>query len=362
MNMTGREVQIRQTGSVWVVVDSRGFGGIESHIASLGPALQSYGYAVWVVFVDSYGNCHPLERRLKGTGVEVLYANGSADLISLLNTHRPMVVHSHGYKANLLCRLSGLRTGTKSVSTFHAGDPGTGLTRIYTFLDEVTSFLSTRICVSEAIANRLPYASVLVENFIDCGAQGSEPAGQDAAFVGRLSYEKGPDIFCEVATRLNQEHPGQFHVFGDGPMKESLQADASAPTFHGAVDNLSERLKDIKILVMPSRAEGLPMAALEAMAAGVPVVAFAVGGLPTLIRDGHNGWLVEAGHVDCFVDTVRRALTVSPHEYERIARNAVETIRSRYDTTVQVPRIVELYEGTVRARGPSTLSEGAGHA
>ena len=132
------------------------------------------------------------------------------------------------------------------------------------------------------------------------------------AFIGRLSPEKGPDLFVRMAAQLAVKHGrAVFIVIGDGPMRERLEAEARLLGVDGRMRFIGERgdvlalLPSLTALVVPSHAEGMPLALMEAMAAGVPVVATSVGGIPELVQHGHTGLLVapgDAGNLAIAVD------------------------------------------------------------
>lgn len=283
-------------GPVWLLLDSRRPGGIESHVATLAAALRGRGVQAEVVFLADYGP-HPMKDGLSARGVPHLTLAGSAlDLIRAIRRRRPALVHTHGYKAGLIGRFVARALSVPVVSTFHAGEPGSGRLRFYAAADRATARLATCVAVSEAIRERLPPGSALVDNFVDLPAPVPAAAGRRprvVAFVGRLSQEKGPDTFCELAAM----HPHlEFRLYGDGPLRPPLEASSDGRArFLGMVPAMDAHWRDIGLLCMPSRHEGLPMAALEAMANGVPVAAYAVGALPRCIDHGRTGWLVAPG-------------------------------------------------------------------
>jgi len=131
-------------------------------------------------------------------------------------------------------------------------------------------------------------------------------------FSGRLSEEKGPDVFVEIA-RLCQDIPNlRFIMTGTGPMKSTIKAMIKTlPAFvkfefAGLVDDVDQYIALYDVLLLPSRFDGRPLVAMEALACGVVVVASDVGGVPDLIEDGVNGFLVSPANADIFADQIRK--------------------------------------------------------
>ena len=138
--------------TVWILLDSRGPGGIETHVGLLAAALARRGARPVLVFLQRHGS-HPLEAVARSNAVPLRYlAGGFAALYRAMRRHRPALLHTHGYKAGILGRLAGLLSGTPVVSTFHAGEPGRGRLRLYTWLDRLTAPLSRPIAVDLARA------------------------------------------------------------------------------------------------------------------------------------------------------------------------------------------------------------------
>lgn len=117
-------------------------------------------------------------------------------------------------------------------------------------------------------------------------------------FSGRLSEEKAPDVFLDVAALCSNCKNLRFVMTGGGPLVESIAKMVKMlPTstrveLAGLVDDVDEYLALYDVLVLPSRIDGRPLVVMEALACGVPVIASNVGGLPDLIKDGVNGYLV----------------------------------------------------------------------
>ena len=103
---------------IWLLLDSRGIGGIESHVAELAVGLLEAGDRPRVLFLADHGP-HPLRQRLDREGVpwEAL-SGGLSGLLARCRTGRPRVLHTHGYKANILGRIAGTLTRTPLVATW----------------------------------------------------------------------------------------------------------------------------------------------------------------------------------------------------------------------------------------------------
>lgn len=301
--------------SVLHYVDSSRPGGIESHLAGLLPALRAAGVDARLLLHADYGP-HPLRERLAADGVPCAALHGGfRDLVGTLRRSRPSILHTHGYKAGLLGRAARPFGGPPVVSTMHSGDLGAGRVRLYNGLDAATAGLSRLIAVSPALQARFP-GSTFIANGVAV-PPGPVSAGEAVGFVGRLSEEKGPLAFAALAA---QAPALRCVAFGDGPLRADMAA-AAPPNLalRGAVPSMDPHWNGIGLLVMPSRFEGLPMAALEAMARGIPVAAFAVGALPQLLRDG-CGFCVPPGDLAGLGDAIagwaaldqaaRRALSV----------------------------------------------------
>ena len=332
---------MNRENTIWLVLDSSGNGGIETHVMELARAIESYGLQVAVVFIKDYG-LHPLRAALGSAGIASFSLDGSfGSLARSIRELRPALLHSHGYKAGIYCCAAALVTGCAHVTTFHSGDPGSGKLALFDWLHRQTSRLNAvNLTVSEEIAERIPSKSLVIDNFISIPEP--EPrAKAQLAFVGRLSEEKGADQLLAIAAQLG---PLQFDLYGDGPLKDELQRSASANCrFHGNQADMASRWSDIDLLLMPSRHEGLPMAALEAMARGIPVIAFDVGALDQVVESGVNGWLIRKGDLEGFRRAIQQWLTLDNQEKDAMREAARHHIASRFSSRRIVPLVLEQY-------------------
>ena len=135
---------------------------------------------------------------------------------------------------------------------------------------------------------------------LDLAAATGSPDGRCLGFLGRLVEQKNPLLLLEVLDALRADGY-RLAIIGDGPLSEQLRRRAAALALTDRIELMGslpraqalDRLRAIDVLLLPSLWEGMPLAALEAMAIGVPVVASAVGGLTEVIEDGRSGFLIE---------------------------------------------------------------------
>ena len=313
------------TGPVLHYVDSSRPGGIESHLAGLLPALRAAGVDARLLLHADHGP-HPLRDQLAAAGVPLATLSGGfRGLLARLRAERPAILHTHGYKAGLLGRAARLFGGPPVVSTMHSGDLGTGRVRLYNALDVATAPLARLIVVSPALQARFPGAT-LIANGVALPSD-PPPPGEAIGFVGRFAEEKGPALFADLARRFPES---RFVAFGDGPLHAAVAA-AAPPnlSLRGGVPSMAPHWSEIGLLVMPSRFEGLPMAALEAMARRIPVAAYAVGALPDLLGEG-CGFLAPPRDLAALAGQVARWRTLDPAARQALGDRARHRIAADY--------------------------------
>ncbi|MFO1161058.1 MAG: glycosyltransferase family 4 protein [Reyranellaceae bacterium] len=328
---------------IWQLVDARDIGGIERHIGELVGALGARGVACRAVLYQRY-TPSPLLDLLRREGIPHLELDGSPrTLLAALRQHRPALLHTHGYKAGIVGRPCARLLGIPVVSSFHAGETGPWPLWFYQAIDEWTSVLASRIAVSSSIAARLPWKSTLVENFVRLPEL---PARAErrlrVAFVGRLSTEKGPDVFCQIAETVGP--CVEWDIYGDGALRDALKGCAPPfVRFHGFVPDMNDVWPQVDLLLMPSRAEGLPMAALEALSRGIPVAASAVGGLPDLLGADAGRWLFPASDVGRAASVVDAFRYLTDRERAELRGKLRDVIRHRFSPDAVLPKVLDVY-------------------
>jgi glycosyltransferase involved in cell wall biosynthesis len=322
-----------------IYLDSRSFGGIETHIQHLISGLIGRGIDVSLLLHQRYDDHHPLLKQLPA-GVSVANINGSyTRLLQYLRAHRP-VLHCHGYKAAIIGRLAGLWAGTPVVTTFHNGDPGSGRMAFYNKLDQQTSRLSHNVCVSERIQQQLPSRSTYIPNFIDFPvARVSHALRHQVAFIGRASYEKGPDLYAEITRGL----PYDCALYGSGPeLNQTLKINPAIKAY-GHVDMMAHWDK-IRVVVISSRFEGLPLTALEAMARGISVIASTAGDLPKLMASTGAADNMDIGNISGFRRRIHHWMSCSAEEYQNNGALLRRYIRQHHSQSACLPQLIGIYQ------------------
>jgi glycosyltransferase involved in cell wall biosynthesis len=176
------------------------------------------------------------------------------------------------------------------------------------------------------------------------------PEGPLAVFVGRLDVQKGLECLLRAWARVRAEHPrARLVLIGEGPQAHALQELAGAlgvqdeVLFAGAQRDVRPYLQAADVFVLPSLAEGMSNALLEAMACGVPCVTTRVGGNVDLVTDGETGLLVDPGQEE---PLARALLTLldDPEGAQRLGEAARRRIEQGYTMEAVTERYLALYE------------------
>jgi glycosyltransferase involved in cell wall biosynthesis len=325
-------------------------GGPSVHVLLLTAGLREKGYQTRLIVgreAPSEGNLLEMAREM-GIDVEQLDGLGReirpfSDLLTLgrlyraMRATRPAIVHTHTAKAGVLGRLAARLAGVPIVvHTYHGhvlrGYFGPLKTAFFRRLEGLLNRITdVPITVSSALRDELAAMGIAprdkirvvplgldLERFTRprargvlravCGAGEDEPL---VGVVGRLVPIKDVDTFLRAAAHVVRSVPGaRFAIVGDGELRPALERTAAGlglgarVTFVGWRQDLEAIYADLDVVVNSSLNEGTPVALIEAMAAGRPVVATAVGGTPDLLGNGERGALVPAGDPAALGDAI----------------------------------------------------------
>ena len=325
-------------------LDSSLFGGIEAHIVELTNLLLSKKVALSVLFYQDHNN-QQLYQALDGLGCKYQFLDGKpTSLFYYLKNQPTSVLHTHGYKAGIIGRVTCKILGIHCVSTYPAGEKGTGRVRIYNWHDQLTSRLSQNLIVSERLREKVKN-SEFIANFIVPKNPTLKPLTDslNIAFVGRLSHEKGPDRFIQLAHAVNNNDNFKYHVFGDGPMKESLKKDPPDNLYFHGHQKKKDFWQSVDVLVICSREEGLPMVLLEAIDNKVLCIANSVGAIDTVIKHKQSGLITENQSISALTSTVKSLQYLSEKERVFLLKNASSRLARFYSGEQQFAQLSTLY-------------------
>ena len=306
-------------------------------------------------------------------------------LFRLMRRFRPAVVHTHAAKAGLLGRLAARLSGVPVVvHSFHGhvlrGYFGPLQSVLFTRLEKALGRRThVLLAVSEAVKQDLVALGVARAEKIRVIPLGLElerlsgelPRGglrREAGFpdgaplvgaVGRLVPVKDLGTFLAAAVLVRKSLPEvRFAIVGDGEARTSLQEEAArlglsgVAFFHGWRRDMAAVFGDLDVVVNSSRNEGTPVALIEALAAGLPVVATRVGGTPDLLGDGARGLLVPAGDPAALAAAVLATLR-EPEAARRRAREGRRYVLGAHSAARLIGDVDGLYRELLAARAPS---------
>ncbi len=184
--------------------------------------------------------------------------------------------------------------------------------------------------------------------------------------VGRLIEPKGQLLLVEAAARLvGKGLRFELVLAGDGPGREALQGLIASHRLERTVRitgwissaQVREEIQAARALILPSFAEGLPVVIMEALSLRRPVIATYVAGIPELVRNRENGWLVPAGSVDDLTDAMQECLTAPLEQLQRMGDAGHDAVTVRHCIDVEAGKLASLFHRPVRGSAAEHLFE-----
>ncbi len=345
------------------------WGGGQEQSLGLARALAERGHRIYFVCQQESA----LAERLRASGLEwtqlplrgLRGAVAAGRLRKMFGELKPDIVHVHDAASQVpacwaVARAWGMARapGPRVVITRRNTSPvryRRGIWKYGHLYDRV-------ICVSEAVKRELARARisaeklVVIPDFVDCDHfdPRAVPAGRGdgrptVVTVGRLTAEKGHEVLLRAMAAVSRALPrARLVVCGRGPLEGALRQQAAslglaeAVSFAGFAPDVRVHLAAADVFAMPSLSEGLGVAALEAMAMGLPVVASDAGGLPESVVDGETGLVAPAGRPEPLAEALLSLLR-DPERARAMGRAGQKRARERYHRPRVVDRIVSLY-------------------
>ena len=357
------------------IITNLGIGGAERLVVSAARGLPRDRFESVICCLTDRG---PLAREVEADGVTVHCVNAYPGLsnplaftrlVSIIGSVQPTIVHTHLQAPNLYGRLAACLVRVPIViATEH--NVYTGKARRYIAVERMLARLtSALVAVSSEVQQflgrqlRLPLARIQVirngvaapqpttEGVAALTARiGAVPTQLRLATIASLTSKKGHDVLLRALALLAGRGLCVAAVFaGDGPERARLELIAAelklrdSVHFLGAVSNPADVLAATDIFVLPSLVEGLPLALLEAMRAGKPIVATSVGGVPEAVTSGINGLLVAPADDLALADAIA-TLAASPRQRAELGDQARATADRDFTEQRYIGALVSLYD------------------
>ena len=357
------------------LISSAGQYGAENMLVELAAAQETLGNQVRVMVIENRNprslDVYRLAQK-RGLDAEVLPLTGK---ISVKNAEKIKAsirrngidaVHCHGYKSDFYGLWGARGTVACTVATCH-GWPGSSIPlHIYYFTDKLLlRHFDHVVAVSDRVQNILRGWNIpgerisQITNGIDtdrflnsdaAGDRDKQPSGRKRiGTVSRLSPEKGIPFLLRAVHGILQEFPEtELCLVGEGPERGDLEKLANElgiganVQFWGLQTDVPAVYSKLDIFVLPSLQEGMPMAVLEAMAAGKAIVASRVGSVPVVVHQDKTGTLVEPTDVGGLSNAILRYLR-DPTVARQHGQNAAEMVRQNFSAKSMASKYLEVY-------------------
>jgi glycosyltransferase involved in cell wall biosynthesis len=360
------------------------FGGPERQMLGLAQALPATYRSVFLSFAER-GLAQPFLEGVRNAGfaAHTLRENtphlvrAAREVAGHLRRERAAVLCCNGYKPDIIGWLAARQAQVPVVCVAHGWTAASRKVRLYELADRwVMRWSDCTVCVSAAMATKVRQAGVpasrmvVIRNAIQtANLERPDPAYHDllrgfftqapahiVVAAGRLSPEKGFDQLVEACSLLHREHRSiGFVLFGDGPLRQALTEQIAARQLQqtfllaGFRTDVERFLPYADLAVNSSFTEGLPVVVLEALAAGVPVVATAVGGTPEVIDDGVHGFLVPAGDAAALAHGIWEALSDEKRR-QSMGQRGRQRVQAEFTFAIQARQYQELFARLIGKR------------
>lgn len=358
-------------GRVLHVLTALDFGGVESQMRLIAAHAHASAWKHDFLAIGAGGAVQRDIRALSGCadalGVPVAIPSPRAGLAlwRYLRRTRPQIVHLHGAEANFHGIPAARLAGVPVVISEEIGIPrhSPKARRIFaTLYRHANRVVAISHAVKAAIADQgeAPAAAItVIHNPFEPQPFRPFPPLQgrvELGFVGRLEPVKNPMAVVEAAALLRDRGLAfRLRLVGDGSLRPALAARIaelrlSDSVFLEGFHSLPfDELAGCHLFLQPSVTEGFGLAICEAMSAGIPVIATAVGGTPEIIDHGETGWLLAEPDARHLAAAVESALSLGEPALARIAERAAASVVARFSPGLYLQRCDALYDTLFQA-------------
>ena len=381
-----RDAPLPRKRKIFFLLDSLNIGGTETQAVELARRMDPRKYEITLACIRKEG---PLLEKLNDSAVKVVefHPKGGMDsprglyqlarMVLHLRRGRFDVVHAHDLWSDMIAVIAGKLAGIPVIVTsqrdlshgdWYQTSRKKWLRRAQAGSSAVLA--NARMIRDGLLHEGLPAGKVrVIYNGVDADAFRAAPGARARLFpgldqaklivlVGNMHTDvKGhPTLISAAPGILSRCHEARFVLVGDGGKRREFEQAAedvgvaSKFLFWGRRNDVTAILASCDVAVLPSAAEGMPNAVLEYMAAGLPVIASAVGGNLEVIQDGVTGLLVPPGDAVALGSAIARVLE-DESLAKQLARNGRTLVEEKFSFDRLVREVGELYEELLRAKG-----------
>jgi glycosyltransferase involved in cell wall biosynthesis len=368
-----------------------GLYGAERWILALVGHLPRHGvHSIVSVLKDAPEYKAELCTQAKSLGAEthIFEAYGRFNFSSIsslrryVREHQIDIIHTHGYKTDIVGLLATAGTNTRIVSTPHGWSVNAGIAlRVYEAIDRLSfAFMDAVAPLSDDLQRelvRMPWLRrklQLIRNGVDLSEVQAAPAACPeleafkrngefvVGYIGQLIPRKGIDCLIR-AIAASKSRRIRLCLIGEGPQRAELAERAQQlgiaerVNFYGYRADRLSFLKQFDAFVLPSALEGIPRCVLEAMAANVAVIATDIPGCRDVVHDGRTGLLMPVGDVAALAAALEKLIDDAPSR-ARMAAAGRTLIESEFSAATMAARYLDLYRKVAAPRAPLANTPG----
>ena len=377
MNLEHINLAICSTGEL--------YGGVEQFIYTFSNYLKhapegfNRGNETKANFIVILFNKGLLYEKLKEANIEThIISSGFKYNIGVIRQIRKLfkekkinVVHTHGYKANILCSIAAKACNAKIIKTEHGKiEPSTGYSRFKMQINHKIDRLISKLLFDEIvfvskdiesyykryyknIKSTVIYNGIpRIEVNSDKNLQGFDYNAFNIGIVGRLTEVKGHIFLLKALRNLIDLGNIKLNIFGNGQLEEELRdycnknGISNIVTFHGFKENIHDYMAVLDLLVMPSLHEGMPYVLLEAMYLRVPVIASDVGGLKEILENNVDAILVPPADEEKLTNAIGY-LYKNPELREQFKKSIYKKVSERFLIGKMTDKYINVYQKVI---------------